>query len=84
MTRIDSLLGAMHERPTAPDKPSEKLDLSRCVVYPTRSQNVAEARFKARFGVTPSVSMQASIGGRTKVAGWLVGMIPVGWSESDE
>lgn len=80
--RIDSLLGAMHERPTEPEAKGERLDLARCVTYPTRSKTLAEARFKEKYGISPTVSMEASIGGKTKVGGWLCGMIPEGWSES--
>lgn len=78
--KIRAMLG-MIDRIDAPVEKSERLDLSRCVTYPTRSKALAEARFREKYGVTPTVSMEASIGGRTKVGGWLCGMTPVGWSE---
>lgn len=84
MTRIDSLLGAMHERPTAPDKTSERLDLSRCVTYATRSEAIAKARFRAKYHCDPTVCIQASIGGKTKVIGFTLGLVPENWSERDE
>lgn len=79
-----NLFGTVHEQPTEPEEKGERLDLSRMVTYPTRSRTLAEGMFREKYGIAPSVVIEASIGGKTNVRAFTVGLIPLDWSEQNE
>lgn len=64
-----------------PEAKPERLDVSRCIVYPTRSQATAEGLFKRKYHVEATVSMATEIGGKRRIRAWLCGMIPKDWKE---
>lgn len=81
---IRRMLGTQDRaRDTLPEEKPPRIDMSRCRTYAVDKAEVAMGLFKAKYGVNPTLCVAAPIGGRSKVEGWTVGLIPSDWSESD-
>lgn len=61
----------------APEAPKPRLDLSRCRTYAVNNASEAIGMYRAEYHCEPDFCIAAPIGGRTKVTGWTVGMIPL-------
>lgn len=68
-------------REALPHEKPPRLDMSRCVVYPVQKAQEAMGLFKAKYRVEPVLCIASAIGGKSKVDAWVVGYVPLDWTE---
>ena len=79
---IRRMLGTQDRaRDSLPEEKPPRLDMSRCVVYPVSKAQEAMGLFKAKYKIEPSLCVASNIGGKRDISAWIVGLVPLDWSE---
>ena len=79
---IRRMLGTSdRSRDALPEEKPPRLDMARCVVYPVSKAQEAMGLFKLKYHVEPSLCVASNIGGKREISAWIVGLVPIDWSD---